>query len=214
MQFRELYVGNLPPGVTIPQITEFLNAAMVQLGIAANPQGSVVSAWVSGDGHYAFVEFRSVEECNAALTYLNGLQVGAHQLRVGRPKSFGSMQQQPMVGGGGIGSMPSTMLSGAGLGLGLGGLGGGMMGMGGLGGATAGLGGMNLGGLNAGAFGAFGQSVPSGAGGFGMSTPGLAGSAPGVGQQLQSNALILTNFPLAVGEEQVKELLKPFGQVM
>ena len=31
-------MGNLPPGVTIPQLTEFLNAAMKQLGIAVTAQ--------------------------------------------------------------------------------------------------------------------------------------------------------------------------------
>ena len=57
---RELYIGNLPGGVSIQQLTDFLNAAMKQLGVCSSPQGTVVGCWISTDGHYAFVEFRTV----------------------------------------------------------------------------------------------------------------------------------------------------------
>lgn len=81
------YVGNLPPGITVPQLAEFLNSAMKQLGLAKD-LSSVITAWVSPDGHYAFVELRSVEEATAALTYLNGVQVGVYSLKIGRPKGY------------------------------------------------------------------------------------------------------------------------------
>lgn len=87
---REIYVGNLPPGVSIPQITDYVNVAMRQLGVTPTAVvGSVVSAWVSGDGHYAFVELRTVEEANTAMAYLSGLQIGPFSLKVGRPKACG-----------------------------------------------------------------------------------------------------------------------------
>lgn len=89
-QQREIYVGNLPPGVSIPQITDFINFAMRQLGVnPSSPVASVVSAWVSGDGHYAFVEMRSIEEANTAMAYLSGLQLGMFTLKIGRPKASG-----------------------------------------------------------------------------------------------------------------------------
>lgn len=84
---REVYVGNLPPGVSIPQLIEFFNAGMKLLG-ATNPRGCVVSAWISSDGHYAFVELSTVEECNACMTFLNGFPVGSVQLKIGRPSGF------------------------------------------------------------------------------------------------------------------------------
>lgn len=85
---RELYVGNIPPNTTVPQLADFLNAVMKQLGLTTSTTGCIITAWVSTDGHYAFVEFRTVEETLAALQYLNGLQVGAHILKVGRPKGY------------------------------------------------------------------------------------------------------------------------------
>ena len=89
-QQREIYVGNLPPGVSIPQITDFVNYALRKLGVnTSSPVGAVVNAWVSGDGHYAFVEMRTIEEASTAMAYLSGLQIGLYTLKVGRPKASG-----------------------------------------------------------------------------------------------------------------------------
>lgn len=98
---REIYVGNLPPGISMPQLNEFLNAAMKQLlGPSSSPQGSVVASWISTDARYAFVEMRTVEEATAALNKLNGLMIGMHQLKVGRPKTTGPGGGGMMPGGG------------------------------------------------------------------------------------------------------------------
>ncbi len=87
---REIYVGNLPPGSTVPHLTDFLNVALRQLGVSPNSiMASVVSAWVSTDGHYAFIELRTGEEANAAMAYMSGLQLGTFVLKVGRPKAVG-----------------------------------------------------------------------------------------------------------------------------
>lgn len=69
---------------------------MKQLGLAQD-LSSVVTAWVSPDGHYAFVELRSVEEATAALTYLNGVQVGVYSLKIGRPKGYNGGSSSVMV---------------------------------------------------------------------------------------------------------------------
>ena len=61
---------------------------MKQLGLCTHPQGCVVSVWVSTDGHYAFSEFRSIEEAQAAIQYLNGMQIGSYALKIGRPKGY------------------------------------------------------------------------------------------------------------------------------
>lgn len=199
---RELYVGNLPPGVTVPQLTDFLNAAMKQLGLATS-QSTVISAWVSGDGHYAFTEFRTVEETNAALTYLNGLQIGAYQLRVGRPKSFGpnSAMQPALMGLGGMSLLSGATPAGAG-GLQVSTLQG-LLGVGGAGTMSAGIGG--LGGM---------ASLSAMTGASATSNPllamSMAVSNPGSDA---SNVLMLTNLPLVITEYQVKELVSPFGQL-
>jgi splicing factor U2AF subunit len=90
---REVYVGNLPPGITVPQLAEFLNTALRQIGAIPPPGESssytaVITAWISPDGHYGFVELRTMEQANIALQQLNGIQVGIHQLKLGRPKGY------------------------------------------------------------------------------------------------------------------------------
>ncbi|KAF8821786.1 splicing factor U2AF protein [Cardiosporidium cionae] len=84
---RELYVGNLPPGVDVNQLLEFLNAAMSALKATTMPGNSCTKAWISTDGHYAFVEFRTMEEASNGMQ-LNGLNCLGYSLRIGRPKTY------------------------------------------------------------------------------------------------------------------------------
>ena len=106
---REVYIGNLPPDTQIPALTEFINSSLRQLG-HNNPLGSVVTAWVSTDGHYAFIEFRTVEEATAALNHLGGVNYMGLPLRIGRPKTPGP--------GGGSSSSGTALVTGVPLGIG------------------------------------------------------------------------------------------------
>jgi hypothetical protein len=47
----------------------------------------VLSAWISSDGHYAFVEFRTSEEANNGFQ-LNNFNILGQPLKVGRPKTY------------------------------------------------------------------------------------------------------------------------------
>ncbi len=113
MFFR--YVGNLPPGITLQQLAEFMNVALKKMGVAKDSQNSVVTAWVSPDGHYAFVELRTIEEANAALTYLNGIQVGVYNLKIGRPKGYNGASSSSSVA---VPMQSSTIIPASGPGLG------------------------------------------------------------------------------------------------
>jgi splicing factor U2AF subunit len=94
---RELYVGNLPPNVTATQLQEFLGTIIQQVGLAIQPGNPILSTWISTDGHFAFCEMRSVEECNMALL-MNQLPLLGQPLKFGRPKGFaGPPQPMPIV---------------------------------------------------------------------------------------------------------------------
>jgi len=55
---RQLYVGNLPQGLSNFKLVDLLNIAMFTLGYPSKEQKRpVTQAWISNDGHYAFVEF-------------------------------------------------------------------------------------------------------------------------------------------------------------
>jgi splicing factor U2AF subunit len=57
--------------------------------LKANTQSGepVLSAWISSDGHYAFVEFRTSEEANNGFL-LNNISIMGQPLKVGRPKTY------------------------------------------------------------------------------------------------------------------------------
>ncbi len=96
---RKLYIGNLPTGITPStvytiyymltyiQLVKLLNAALAALKANTKPGDPVLSAWISTDGHYAFVEFRSAEEANNGFQ-LNNILILGQPLKVGRPKTY------------------------------------------------------------------------------------------------------------------------------
>lgn len=88
---RKLYVGNLPAGITQTHLVDLLNTALINKNLNAYPGSPVLSAWISQDGHYAFVEFRSIEEANSAFA-LNNYPILGQNLKVGRPKTYAGAQ--------------------------------------------------------------------------------------------------------------------------
>lgn len=99
---RELYVGNLPSGLSSEQLMDFLNQTMKTMDLVVGvifmqPGDPVLSAWISNDGHYAFIEFRSIEETRAGYA-LNNISLMGQPLKVGRPNTYAG-NQPPVVTG-------------------------------------------------------------------------------------------------------------------
>lgn len=94
---RQLYIGNLPPGITIPEIVKHLNDAMYALNLCEKEDRPIVDAWISSDGHYAFVEFRTIKDAHLGF-HLTQISIHGHALKVGKPRiansSYAAMQQQ------------------------------------------------------------------------------------------------------------------------
>lgn len=85
---RELYVGNLPAGITGQQLTQFLNQVSVAVKVNTLPGDPVLGATMGGSGaNFAFIEFRTAEEAANGLR-LNGVELLGCQLKVGRPKGY------------------------------------------------------------------------------------------------------------------------------
>lgn len=87
---RKLYIGNLPLGINQSTLVKLLNTALLTLKNTFPPGDPIVSAWISPDGHYAFVEFRTPEETNHGFI-LNNISILGQQLKVGRPKTYSGM---------------------------------------------------------------------------------------------------------------------------
>ena len=90
---KKLYIGNLPNGMTSPSLVKMLNIALLTLKPEDFAPGEpVISSWVSPDGHYAFVEFRTAEEATKGFI-LNGFKIMGVPLKVGRPKTYQGLPQ-------------------------------------------------------------------------------------------------------------------------
>mmetsp|Transcript_20848 Transcript_20848/g.67153 ORF Transcript_20848/g.67153 Transcript_20848/m.67153 type:complete len:276 (+) Transcript_20848:3-830(+) len=82
---RELFIGNTPPNVTERMLIDHLNAAMATTKMATGPGPPVIQCRVSAN--FAFVELRSIEETDRALS-LTGLPYLGYVLKVGRPSKY------------------------------------------------------------------------------------------------------------------------------
>jgi len=85
---RRLYLGNMPNvGMTPTHMVEFFNTACKTAGVAIMPGDPVIEAYVSPEGKYGFLEFRSIDECTAGIA-LNGITFQGSQLTVRRPNDY------------------------------------------------------------------------------------------------------------------------------
>ncbi|SBT86269.1 RNA-binding protein, putative [Plasmodium malariae] len=85
---RELYVGNIPQHIDVQQIVKFLNTCLLILYNKENDNENIcLKACIRGDTHYAFVEFRNLQDTSNCML-LNGINFYGNNLRIGRPKTF------------------------------------------------------------------------------------------------------------------------------
>lgn len=85
---RRVYVGGLPPSSTEERVGKFFANAMAAIGGNTAGQGdSVVNVYINQEKKFAFVEFRTVEECSNAMA-LDGIIMEGTQLRVRRPNDY------------------------------------------------------------------------------------------------------------------------------
>ena len=90
---KKLYIGNLPSGMTPPSLIKMLNITLQTLKPDDfSKEQPVIGAWVSPDGHYAFVEFRTAEEATKGFV-LNGFKIMGVPLKIGRPKTYQGLPQ-------------------------------------------------------------------------------------------------------------------------
>ncbi|KAJ1612974.1 splicing factor U2AF U2 snRNP auxiliary factor large subunit protein [Cryptosporidium canis] len=83
---REVYIGNLPHGLTVTELLEYVNSSITKNNALPKDEHPVISAWINSDGKYAFCECRSIEGTTALLNLNNLLNINGHLLRIGKPK--------------------------------------------------------------------------------------------------------------------------------
>ncbi|EAN30936.2 Splicing factor U2af large subunit A [Theileria parva strain Muguga] len=85
--FREIYIGNIPPVGDIEILMDIINQALISVNGTSMPGNPCLKGWISSDGHYAFIELRTMEEASNCMQ-LTGLNIMGHNIKVNRPKTF------------------------------------------------------------------------------------------------------------------------------
>jgi splicing factor U2AF subunit len=110
---RELYVGNLAIGMVSEQmVREFFNTAMAGLAPEAAQMPAVVNVWMASDMKYSFVEFRTPELANTAMS-LDKVELCGRSIHVGRPSGYVPATEGGMAPGmAGMGAMGTFGMTG------------------------------------------------------------------------------------------------------
>lgn len=84
-QARRLYVGDIPFGIAETDMTQFFNEQIALKGLNTQVGDPVLLTQINVEKNFAFLEFRSVDECTKAIQ-LDGITLREQQLRIRRPK--------------------------------------------------------------------------------------------------------------------------------
>eukprot|EP00729_Bicosta_minor_P006164 gene6164-13264_t len=92
-QARRLYVGNIPPGLHDTETAQFFNQKMQEAKMTTTSGNPIISCQVNAEKSFAFLEFRSVDECTACISFdgaeITALATGAKTaIRLRRPKDY------------------------------------------------------------------------------------------------------------------------------
>ncbi|UKJ89079.1 snRNP splicing factor U2AF [Theileria orientalis] len=85
--YREIYIGNIPPVGDISILLDIINQALISVNGTSMPGNPCLKGWISSDGHYAFIELRTMEEASNCMQ-LTGLNIMGHNIKVNRPKTY------------------------------------------------------------------------------------------------------------------------------
>lgn len=85
--YREIYIGNIPMNADVNKLLDFLNEALIAVNGTSIPGNPCQKGWISADGHYAFVEMRTMEEASNCIQ-LSGINYFGYALRINRPKTY------------------------------------------------------------------------------------------------------------------------------
>ena len=113
---RRIYLGGCPTMANEQELSSFFNDALVAVGGTTSEEAPVVNVYINLEKKFAFVEFRSVEECSNALA-LDGVMIQGEPVRIRRPNDYnpqiaqglGPSTPNPKLNLQAIGLDPSTL---------------------------------------------------------------------------------------------------------
>jgi len=98
-QARRLYVGNIPEGLQEIETLQYFNQKMQEAKLTKTAGDSIISCQVNPAKNFAFLEFRSMDECSACMQFdgleITALSTGAkNNIKLRRPKDYVPMPGQ------------------------------------------------------------------------------------------------------------------------
>lgn len=90
---RRLYMGNIPQGLVDEVSKDFFNNTMKEMKLATGAGDPIISCLVNHEKNFAFLEFRSAEECSNGMK-MDGLELEATttgqktNIKLRRPKDY------------------------------------------------------------------------------------------------------------------------------
>ncbi|KAJ1471454.1 hypothetical protein T484DRAFT_3519459 [Baffinella frigidus] len=86
---RRIHVGNLPVGIglTAQALKDFVASTMTQLSLTVKPDVPIIDSFLSQEGKFGFLEFRTMTEANNALA-LTGIELMGRSIRMSRPADY------------------------------------------------------------------------------------------------------------------------------
>ena len=93
---RRIYIGGCPPTTNEVELSSFFNDALIAVGGTNGSEGPPVqNVYINLEKKFAFVEFRSVEECSNALA-LDGVMISGEPIRIRRPNDYNPQLAQDL----------------------------------------------------------------------------------------------------------------------
>lgn len=71
---RELFINNLPEGLSSKEVMDLMNTAMIAMDANIKSGNPIIGAWMSTEQNCSFLEFRTQEEANNAFK-LDGISL-------------------------------------------------------------------------------------------------------------------------------------------
>lgn len=107
-QARRLYVGGIPIEIVEAELQLFFNNALKRCDKSSRPGDAAISVYINREKKFAFVEFRSMEEATASMSF-DGIEFRGQQLKVRRPSDYSASNFPPQ------GAIPILDLSALGI---------------------------------------------------------------------------------------------------
>jgi len=86
-QAKRLYIGNVPPSATEPELRDFFRDQFINAGFSSEASPTIVDVQIKYDRNFAFIEVEDADMATRGLGF-DGIQFKGQTLKVRRPRDY------------------------------------------------------------------------------------------------------------------------------